>query len=461
MNTHIVVNPSEFALFLNQYQTQDSLVIPVLSDGRAHPAANTLCLLWVYLLSEATAYLIPFSHPDSLFSADITQLQTQHKVWTPNKKLLSYFLPEETLFDVDSIEYLNTSSVTNEDKFYTNLIRHYGEKFHSHTNVNRAIPIVKWIEFCETYGERTIPLIGMAPDPFAQHPPDLSYFFLNTIAIPTLKHIESAGLHIDLEEFHKHFRPSSKRFLTDDYVHSQYLLHTTTGRPSNKFGGVNFAALNKSDDSRKSFNSRFGDSGLLVTFDYEAFHLRLIAGLIGEKLPPTSVHEYFGKQYFGTNQLSLEQYEESKRITFNALYGDTVSPGGTGFFAKVKEYREKLWKEVNQNGYISSPYFHKKIRLRHMWEPSESKLFNYLIQATETEYSLAAIHKSIPLFNDKQSKIVLYTYDSILLDFSLNDGPELLKSVAKVLSGDGAFPVRMYSGVNYNDMKECTDMLTK
>ena len=35
--------------------------------------------------------------------------------------------------------------------------------------------------------------------------------------------------------------------------YTEYNLYTSTGRPSNKFGGVNFAALNKEDGSRNSF----------------------------------------------------------------------------------------------------------------------------------------------------------------------------------------------------------------
>ena len=48
--------------------------------------------------------------------------------------------------------------------------------------------------------------------------------------------------------------------------------------------------------SRNGFVSRF-DDGVLIEMDYDAYHLRLIADIIGYDFPDGSVHEYLGKQY--------------------------------------------------------------------------------------------------------------------------------------------------------------------
>ena len=101
-------------------------------------------------------------------------------------------------------------------------------------------------------------------------------------------------------------------------LYNHYNLYTSTGRPSNKHGGVNYAALNKEDGSRESFVSRF-EQGMLLEFDYDAYHVRLIADIIDYNLPNGSIHEYFGKQYFGNDKLTKDQYEESKKITFRLL----------------------------------------------------------------------------------------------------------------------------------------------
>ena len=55
---------------------------------------------------------------------------------------------------------------------------------------------------------------------------------------------------------------------------TQYHPFTTT-YPSNNFGGVNYAALNKDDGSRDRFVSRF-EGGKLVQFDYDVSSLPLL-----------------------------------------------------------------------------------------------------------------------------------------------------------------------------------------
>ena len=57
-------------------------------------------------------------------------------------------------------------------------------------------------------------------------------------------------------------------------VYSEYNPYTSTGRPSNRFGGMNFAALNKSDGSREQFISRF-NNGVLVEMDFDRIPFKI------------------------------------------------------------------------------------------------------------------------------------------------------------------------------------------
>ena len=115
--------------------------------------------------------------------------------------------------------------------------------------------------------------------------------------IDNLNFIESGGLYTE-----------------NGYEYTQYNLLTSTGRPSNSFGGINYAALNKKDWSRERFVSRFKDEGMLVEYDFDSYHLRLVGNKIGYDLPKESVHKYFAQQY-NTN------YEDSKKLSFKYLYG--------------------------------------------------------------------------------------------------------------------------------------------
>jgi len=49
--------------------------------------------------------------------------------------------------------------------------------------------------------------------------------------------------------------------------------------------------------------------------------------------------------------------------------------------------------------------------------------------------------------------LVLYSYDSFLIDFNMNDGVETLKDCKRIVDRDGIFPVTLKRGDNYHDMK--------
>ena len=94
--------------------------------------------------------------------------------------------------------------------------------------------------------------------------------------------------------------------------------------------------MNKKDGSRKSYISRF-KNGVLVEFDFDAYHLRLIADKVDYEFPEGSVHEHMAK-FYGCD------YEEAKRKSFHYLYGGIpievvqLNP----FFSKVYDFVNDL-----------------------------------------------------------------------------------------------------------------------
>ena len=136
----------------------------------------------------------------------------------------------------------------------------------------------------------------------------------------------------------------------DKLVYTQYNNFTSTGRPSNRFGGLNFAALNKTDGSRKPYISRFGSKGKLVEFDYDAYHLRLIGEVVGYEFPLTSVHQYFA-------DIFKVSYEEAKVNSFRLLYGEIPwdIAKNVEFFGKVKEFVDKLRRARIADGQENPP----------------------------------------------------------------------------------------------------------
>jgi ABC-type phosphate/phosphonate transport system substrate-binding protein len=55
--------------------------------------------------------------------------------------------------------------------------------------------------------------------------------------------------------------------------------------------------------------------------------------------------------------------------------------------------------------------------------------------------------------NIRKSHIILYTYDSILLDYSREDGKEVLKEIKRLLENEFGFKVNASFGTNYNELQ--------
>ncbi len=78
--------------------------------------------------------------------------------------------------------------------------------------------------------------------------------------------------------------------------------------------------------------------------DFDSYHVRLIAKMIGYDLPTSSIHDYLGRFYFGVDELTDEQRDESKSITFRLLYGGIDREFlSIPFFAQVNDFVYKIW----------------------------------------------------------------------------------------------------------------------
>ena len=81
--------------------------------------------------------------------------------------------------------------------------------------------------------------------------------------------------------------------------------------------------------------------------------------------------------------------------------------------------------------------------------PNPTKIFNYIIQSYETSTNVKIILNIVEYLKDKQTKLVLYTYDSVLFDYSESDGVELLEEIKKIMK----YPVKIKKGLNYKEME--------
>ena len=421
----IVENNEQLSSFLKIYRKQDSIVLPIQSDEHKHPADDDICLLYVQII-DGEEYIISYNHSESLNLNEQPNLKSDTKKYTIDKKRLQHLIDINGVIDVNLLHYIQTNQPLETENIDTNSHNFFNMKHYRKKNINRVIPILKHLELCRKLSKILLDVIEKNKEDV-----NLSY---NDEIINNLSYLEGNGIQT-----------------TEGMVYSEYNIFTSTGRPSNRFGGTNFAALNKKDGSRKPYVSRY-KNGVLVEMDYDAYHLRLIGERIGYDFPKGSVHEHMAK-FYGVD------YEESKKLSFQYLYGfipyevSQLNP----FFSRVENYIKELWEEYNNKEFILSDIYSKRIYRKNLDDMNANKLFNYTIQLMETENNMKVLSELIPNIQDYKSKLILYSYDSFLLDFNMEDGLDYIKKVKEILEQKGKFPVKVSWGLNYHEMKDITE----
>lgn len=317
------------------------------------------------------------------------------------------------------------------------LARYYSKDYQHILDINSKLPLAKWLEYAEDFFAlyNSVDWVKVRQVNLQQY----SSF------IHSLVSIEKAGLKVDPYLFQKHFEQPP---YVGNFAYSRYNPYTVTGRPSNAYNHINFAALNKEDGSRSAFVSRFAN-GKLIEIDFRSYHVHLVADLIGYEFECEDIHTYFGQLYFGTQDLTPQQYEESKTRTFKALYSNDKP--SHPFFDGIRALAEVLFKEYQTTGAILTPIFNR--RITGIAEASINKVFNYFIQCYETERNASVLQEVLAILEEYSSRLVLYTYDSILIDFNREDGAGLFEKIMLSIKAQ-KYPFSVSVGTNYGDMRK-------
>ena len=432
-------------------ENSDSLWIPMYSDPYKHVMNNTISFIYIYCIDSSKQYIIPFQHKDC-FNMDIellNDLTSQRDIYVLAKKRFAKFSSLKC-YDADMVSWWQNHKMLPLDETNTSAHDAWNRWWHNETNTHDWLPIMKHIERCEEMKNKFM-------EYYSTFNKTVAFEEYEQLVTDNFAAIERTGLQVDYNKFTEHFKSNG---IAKNRAHTEYNIWTTTGRPSNKFGGVNYAALPKESGCRESFVSRW-ERGMLLEMDFDAYHPRLIADIIGYTLPIGNVHEYFGRQYFGKQEpLTEEEYDQSKKITFRLLYGGIDDDFATiPFFKKTRSYIRSLWSNFKENGFVVTPLMKRPLYKNCLHDMNPNKLFNYLLQASETEYNLHVINNVNDLLCDYNTDIILYTYDSLLFDYNIADGKELLLKLREVMSQSGKFPVKTKAGVNYHVMKDMTSRI--
>jgi hypothetical protein len=411
-------------------------VIPIFKEPFLHPLHenNGLSALWVKPKDDKSFFIIQ-KHPDSDKVLEDFKWLNEHTILTPDKKILNHFYEFDKVMDINYL-YWNDTGKPFEKHITNNAIDFLSNKFYNVKKLNEIIPLSKHNEYCNDIVKSMDNLIV-----------DLFDEYMNDV-VKAFTSIEQNGIKVS-DDICDIFDMRVKKHISNGKLYSQYNLWTTTGRPSNSFGSVNFAAL--PPEKRKGF---VAENDYLVEFDFDAYHLRLIADLVGyHTFGEESVHEHLAKWYECS-------YEESKQKTFKLLYGgiDKETREKVPFFDLTHNYINKKWNEINTHNLVHTDIYRRKLLFQNYEDLNRNKVFNYLIQALETESNIKKILSIQDYLYNKKTKLVLYGYDSFLFDFSQQDGVETLKEIKHILE-EGKHFTKSKMGLNYGEMKDITKRL--
>jgi len=419
-------------------------IIPIPEDDRYHTSQTSIIALAIYDLETSKSYIISLSHPEAVYhmrKIDIGKF-TSYVYCTNIPLMWKHFdnntLAEVSLIDFEMMKYLKTGKKVETET--NRMALRYTQNMPGCKKINTLVSLLK-------LQERTDSVLGENTDvsiPMGLH------FYANKVR-GVFNWIESNGLHIDKEKYKERFGKTFSRI--DDMCYTQYNYYTTTGRPSNRFGGVNYAALPK-DKTRECFVSRYGDEGCLMELDFNSYHPRIIASLIGYDFGKDNVYEHLAKHYHNTDSPTKDQIAKAKEDTFRQLYGGIRKKYlNIPFFAKTDAFVKSLYKEM-KCGYVESLISHRRLHDHKYKEVTPYTFFNYYIQMMETEFNVEMLNTMSEHFVQSgiKGEPILYTYDSVLFDIHKDHKDLLTKEIIPASVDLAKFPIKWQCGNNYRNL---------
>ena len=375
-------------------------IIPY-SNG-IHPVENQICAVYIRPLNSTKGYIASISHSETL-SLDIREVKRLiskfKRIYVRDKKEFLHYFILQNLYDITLQQPTYIPEYTQTHSWFYN-------KYKDKKDINRIIPIVKHYEYCEkTFNN----LKNRIDEPINE--------FYNNKATVVFNAIERSGIQVDREKFESRFH-----LLDSNTVYSQFNFKTLTTRPSNRFKGVNYAAINKTNGDRQCF---IPSNDLLFELDISAYHPTLLANLIGYDFCGRDIHQAFAEMY-------QVDYKKAKELTFKQLYGGVFDQyKDLEFFKKVQVYTDDMWARFQDEGFVECPVSKHIYKNDVLEDMKPQKLLNYVLQNLETATNVRILWEIFKVLRGKNTKLILYTYDSFLFDLD-NSERELLKEVIKI-----------------------------
>jgi len=414
----LIENNKQFEVLKNS-GFKEAFVEIIPNNPYQHPTNNSICSFYVRPIKGHKGYILPISHTEcsTLFEDDVyLWLKSLDKIYVRDKKEFLHYTIFKQLIDVTlHLPPYIPPQTTAHTILYN--------RFPDLLTINQIVPITKHYEVCEQIYDDLEHRINTVVNPF-----------YNDRATLVFNAIERNGIKINKNEFEKHFHETE-----DEFIYTQYNFKTLTTRPSNKFNGVNYAALNKENGCRESFIPR---NDVFFEFDISAYHPTLSARLVGYDFGKGDIHENFAKMY-------NVDYAKAKELTFKQLYGGVFDNyKDLPFFKATSEYIRTNWEKYQAEGKLICPISNYEFVNDELENMNPQKLFNYVLQNMETSVNVEILYRILNILKGKNTKLVLYTYDSFLFDVDNNE-IEVLEQIKEVFN-KLKLQIKSKHGLNYN-----------
>jgi len=414
----LIENNKQFEV-LEDSGFKEAFVEVIPNNPYQHPTNNSICSFYVRPIKGHKGYILPISHTEcnTLFEDDVyLWLKNLDKIYVRDKKEFLHYTIFKQLIDVTlHLPPYIPPQTTAHTILYN--------RFPDLLTINQIVPITKHYEVCEQIYDDLEHRINTAVNPF-----------YNDRVTLVFNAIERNGIKINKNEFEKHFHE-----IEDEFVYTQYNFKTLTTRPSNKFNGVNYAALPKDNGCRASFIPR---NDIFFECDISAYHPTLSARLVDYDFGKGDIHENFAKMY-------NVDYAKAKELTFKQLYGGVFDNyKDLPFFKATSEYIRTNWEKYQTEGKLICPISNYEFKSDELENMNPQKLFNYVLQNMETSVNVEILYRILNLLKGKNTKLVLYTYDSFLFDVD-NSEMEVLEQIKEVFN-KLKLQIKSKHGLNYN-----------
>jgi hypothetical protein len=387
-----------------------------------HPKLTGLSLIYLRPIKGRKGFIICINHSETMSIDEkhiLSLFKTYKTIYTTDQKRFLYYFTLNNLVDVSFNVPEYSKITTGAHEFF----------YHHHPNkldINRIIPIVKHYEKYENIYKH-----------YKDHCHEQNKFYSKISKV--FFTIENNGVNINKKHFDKYFElPNDALSINNSRIYSRYNLHTLTGRPSNSFNTINFAALSKDNGCRKSFIPR---NNYFLEIDISAYHPTLAAQLISYPTHPEQIYAEFAK-------VAGVEIKEAKELMFRQLYGGIMDKYKFwDYFEGIQEYIDKLWNQYQTVGYIKCPISNHVFHKDKLENVNPHKLFNYVLQNMETSNNINIIWDLLKVLRGKNTKLVLYTYDAFLFDI---DTDENIEEPIQQVFEKYKLNIKTKTGPNYN-----------